>query len=262
MPKIKVNDISLYYEEYGHGEPILLIAGFAGDHMAWSGIVAKLSQYNKVIVFDNRGSGQSDIPAGPYSIQQLADDAYQLCLKLGISSANIVGNSMGGFIAQTLAYTYPSFVKSLVISNSAMKANPCFNVYLLAYLELRKASAPMKSLFKGSLSWVYSAKFLSIPNRVDELVEISVGYPYAFTIEGYEAQLVALNEFDSTLWADKIKAPTLVVGSEQDLIFNPERVKLLANTIPKAKYYEFKGLGHLPFIEEPDQFVGLLKDFF
>nr|WP_258956523.1 alpha/beta fold hydrolase [Legionella sainthelensi] len=68
MPRIKVNDISMYYERHGQGEPIVFIAGFSADHLAWAAIVEYLKEKYQVILFDNRGIGQTDIPEGLYSI--------------------------------------------------------------------------------------------------------------------------------------------------------------------------------------------------
>ena len=169
---------------------------------------------------------------------------------------------MGGYIVQTIAYTYPDFVKNLVISNSVMKTNLCFNLYAEAQLELRKASAPLRSILKASLACVYSANYLAHLGRVDELIELGINYPHAFTLKGYEAQFAALTAFDSRVWASKINARTLVIGSDEDLIFREASFKLLAKTIPNAVYHGFKGVGHIPFIEQPDEFVAVLEDFF
>ena len=111
MPKIQVNDISMYYETHGQGEPLVLISGFSADHSVWSRVVDALKANYQVIVFDNRGAGQTDVPLGPYSIEQMAADVDGLCQQLGIQRAHFVGSSMGGFILQTLDFRYPKRVK-------------------------------------------------------------------------------------------------------------------------------------------------------
>ena len=75
--------------------PLVLIAGFSADHNAWCDVVDYLSQHYRVIIFDNRGASQSEVPPGPYSIEQLANDTVNLCLSLGIKQAHFIGNSMG-----------------------------------------------------------------------------------------------------------------------------------------------------------------------
>ncbi len=259
MPKIKVNDINIYYEKFGQGEPLLMISGFSADHAAWLPVIDGLSSRFEVIVFDNRGAGQTDVPDGPYNIKQMADDAKQLCHALGIDSAHVVGNSMGGYIAQTLAHQHPEFVRKLIICNSVMKTNRAFGLYAEAQYELRKANAPMRAIAKAAFSWCYSPKFLSEPGRVDEMLDLAMNYPHQFTNKGYQAQSAALTEFDSTEWVGEISMPTLVIAGDHDLIFQPKDMQQLANTIANAQYHEFQDVGHLPFIEQPKEFVDLLK---
>jgi pimeloyl-ACP methyl ester carboxylesterase len=103
MPRIRVNDISIYYEVYGSGEPILLIMGLGGSILGWQSQIPTLSQHLQGIALDNRGSGRSDMPRADYSIGLFADDAAGLLSALGCESAHIFGVSMGGMIAQELA---------------------------------------------------------------------------------------------------------------------------------------------------------------
>jgi len=85
MPKIKANNINLYYEIHGQGQPVVFVAGFSGDHTAWQNLIADYAKNYQVVVFDNRGIGQSDCPDYPYTIEMMADDAIGLvkALQLG-----------------------------------------------------------------------------------------------------------------------------------------------------------------------------------
>src|SRR5581483_8222416 len=101
MPRIKANDIELYHEIHGTGEPLLLVMGFGASSAAWRPeLVESLARSFQVITFDNRGTGQSDKPDELYSLAMMADDAAGLLDALGISSAHVFGVSMGGMIAQ------------------------------------------------------------------------------------------------------------------------------------------------------------------
>lgn len=261
MPKIKVNDISMYYEVHGKGEPLVFVPGFGADHTTWSHITAKLSEHFQVILLDNRGSGQSDIPQAGYSIELMANDVAQLCQKLNLEKATFVGSSMGGFIAQSIAHQYPMLVKSLVISNSAMSSASCFRFYVAAQYELLKSGAPIESLIRACQSWMYSFNFLNQEGKISELLQLALSSPFPFTVIGYEGQQWALNSFDSTTWVKKITAKTLVIGAEQDIIFSPAMTASLAEAIPSAQYHCFKNCGHLPHIEIPHEFVSVLMDF-
>lgn len=261
MPKIKINDINLYYETYGAGEPLIFIAGFSADHQAWYSIVEKFAADYQVILFDNRGVGQTDIPAGPYSISQMAKDVAVFCETLKIKKANFVGNSMGGYIVQTLAAHYPKLVKKIVISNSAMITDSPFHIYVEAQLEFLKANAPIEQIIKASCAWAFSFQFLMQPGKLAELIQLTMSNPYPFTITGYEGQYAALDNFNSSDWAHQIQAPTLILTSDQDLIL-PARLSIdLAAQIPNSEIYLFENCGHLPHMEYPEKYAEILQNF-
>ncbi|MBI2785379.1 MAG: alpha/beta fold hydrolase [Legionella longbeachae] len=261
MPHLKVNDISMYYEIHGQGEPLVFIAGFSSDSTVWCELIDHLKDKFQLIFFDNRGAGQTDIPDGPYSIDQMANDVAALCSALGIHQAHFVGNSMGGFILQTLAFHYPKLVKSAIIGNSAASIHTSFHIYLAAQLELIKANTPFKSLIKASCAWAFSYQFLAQPGKLEQLIQIGLDNPYPFTVKGYEGQYAALEQFNSTSWLQKIQMPVMVLGSEEDLILIEKASKFLADHIPGAHYYCFMECGHLPQLEYPEQFAKLVEEF-
>jgi 3-oxoadipate enol-lactonase len=261
MPITKINDINMYYEVYGQGFPIVCIAGLNADHMAWLPLIESLAQKYKVILLDNRGVGQSDVPPGPYSIQQMSNDVYGLCQYLGIEQALVMGSSMGGFITQQLMRQYPHFVRAAILVNSTQKSCASFNLFFEGQLELAKAKAPVASCCKLVLSILYSSDFLSIPGKVEELIELRLNYPYAATVESMQAQFAAVKNFDSSTWVHEINTPTLVIGSDQDLIFYEPLIKALASAIPRAQYHSFPRAGHLPHHEVPQEFMRVIDRF-
>lgn len=261
MPKIKVNDISMYYEMHGHGEPVVFIGGLSADHLGWAGILDKFAHDYQVILFDNRGAGQTDAPAGPYTISQMTQDTAALCAALHIQHAHFIGNSMGGYIVQTLAHQYPSLIKSLVISNSATQTKTPFHYFMQAYLGLMKANAPRELLLQTMCCWGFSYHFLSKPGMLAHLIDWGKNNPNPITMLGYEGQYAAADTFDSSAWVDKISAPTLVIASDQDLVLPQEVSKELADRIHGAQFYCFQQCGHLPHIEQPDEYARVVKGF-
>jgi 3-oxoadipate enol-lactonase len=116
MPKIRVGENELHYERAGSGEPLLMIQGMSGTHVAWGEpFLAPLREAFDVIAFDNRGIGLSAPIDGPFTIVDMAEDAAGLMDELGIESAHVVGISMGGMIAQDLALAHPDRLRSLTL---------------------------------------------------------------------------------------------------------------------------------------------------
>jgi pimeloyl-ACP methyl ester carboxylesterase len=119
MPTVHVNGVKLYYETYGQGEALLLIAGIGYGTWLWAKQIPELSKYFSVIAFDNRGVGRSDKPDIEYTISLLASDAYELLRALNVERAHILGISLGGFIAQQLALDHPEIVNKLILCSTS-----------------------------------------------------------------------------------------------------------------------------------------------
>ncbi|MEM3703331.1 MAG: alpha/beta hydrolase, partial [Candidatus Bathyarchaeia archaeon] len=119
MPKIKVNDVNLYYEIRGQGFPFVMITGLGGNIDYWDiRLLDELSKRFKLVLFDNRGSGRSDVSDRQYTIKLLAEDTVGLMNALGIPKAHIFGLSMGGMIAQELALNFPEKVEKLILCST------------------------------------------------------------------------------------------------------------------------------------------------
>jgi len=107
MPKIRCNDVELYYEIKGKGPPLLLINGLGSDMRLWGPLTDQLESSFTVIAFDNRGMGKSERPEGPYTISQMVEDTYALIGELSKERVHVLGFSMGGCIAMQLALENP-----------------------------------------------------------------------------------------------------------------------------------------------------------
>ncbi len=121
MPTIKVRDINVYYEIHGVGEPLVLIQGLGfeisiiTEGMGKSTYQDKFAQKYKVIAFDNRGAGRTDMPDVPYSVEMMAEDTIGLMDALGIERAHLLASSMGACIALMIAAKHPERIKGLIL---------------------------------------------------------------------------------------------------------------------------------------------------
>src|SRR5215212_7863258 len=116
MPHTIREGIHLWWEEDGAGDPLLLIMGLGATLEWWARLRPSLTARCRTILFDNRGVGRSDVPAGPYSIPAMADDAAAVLDAAGVGSAHVFGLSMGGYIAQELILRHPGRVRSLILA--------------------------------------------------------------------------------------------------------------------------------------------------
>ena len=118
MPSAKIGDIQLYYEEYGQGQPLIMVLGLGQDIATWGFQIAELSRHARVIVFDNRDSGKSSRCSDNYTTESMAQDILSLMDHLGIENAHLLGTSMGGMIAQHAALMAPDRLNSLILAGT------------------------------------------------------------------------------------------------------------------------------------------------
>jgi pimeloyl-ACP methyl ester carboxylesterase len=264
MPKIKVNDVNLYYETYGKGKPLIFVSGFCGDHSMWQIITDAYVKNNfQVILFDNRGVGRSDCPNYPYSIEIMTKDVIALCDALNIKSANFIGNSMGGRIVQQIVYQYPDYVTAAVISNSYNKISMRTALYIKMQLEFfSNGMINSKASIASNLGFLYSDKFLRQPGALEKFTQLVAENPYPMSEIGFRCQLEALiNDIDTSDFIKQIKKPCLVLGGDDDGITPQWQAAYLAQAIPNAEYYCFADSGHIPHVEHPELYNKIVLKF-
>ncbi|MDO8955077.1 MAG: alpha/beta fold hydrolase [Gammaproteobacteria bacterium] len=261
MPKIKVNGVNLSYERAGQGEPLIFVTGFNADRHIWDGIFKDYTRLYDAIAVDNRGCGESDIPDSPYTIEMMADDIIGLCDALGLQACHFIGISMGSAITMMIAHKYPHRCKSIVLTNGFRKIDIRFALFAEAQLALRQLKVSSEVLVGSVLGWCFSSDFLNQPGMVDYLFEAAKTNPAATSEIGYRNHLSALLSFDSRAWIHEITVPTLVIGSDQDMIVPEAEMQAMANLIPGAQYHCFKGVGHCPHIERPKEYNEVVQKF-
>src|SRR5215510_1293698 len=122
MPVAKVGDVNINYTVQGEGDWLVLVGGYAsGNWQAWGQQLAGFAKHFKVLAFDNRGIGESDVPDYPYTTRMMALDTLGLMDHLGIAKAHFFGKSLGGNIAQRVALERPSCVRSIVMTSTSAK---------------------------------------------------------------------------------------------------------------------------------------------
>lgn len=264
MPFVIVPDgTHLYYEELGAGEPLLLISGQGLNHTFWNGIRDDFAHRYRVIVYDHRGTGQSDKPGlPPYSTRGFAQDAVWLLDSLEIARAHVYGHSMGGMIGQWLGITYANRVGTLVLGattpgnllgaitpNAHGIPRPAEIVELLA-----SPPADRQEAFTKIGSLYFSPAWMTAHlDAIKGLFQLT-------TIPEDAARLhyLATQEHDAWELLPTISAPTLVLHGSEDHVVPTANAALLAERIPSAELSFIKDGRHnytLEFREEASRVV-------
>ncbi len=262
MPQMKVDDINMYYEVHGQGEPLVLVSGFASHRYYWLPFIPELSKHFQVVLFENRGAGESDAPEGSYSIEQMAQDAANLLEALKIENAYVLGQSMGGAIVQQLCLDHPHLVRKAILSCTAAKFSKAFLLNIDIQLALDDGGADKRMMLKSRLPWICSSTFLSKKENVDAFLDLMLRDPLPQTRPGCLGQLAALHAFDASDRLHEIKQPLLVIAGDEDLIVPLPYLERLAENIPNAKLHVFKGEGHAAIRERVSETVELILSFF
>jgi 3-oxoadipate enol-lactonase len=253
MPTVKANDINIYYEIHGDGEPLLMIQGYSFYSGHWMTLVPEVSKEYRAIIFDNRGTGRTDKPEPPYTMKMMAADAKGLLDAIGVDRANVFGVSMGGMIAQEFALTYPDKVLNLVIgcSNCGGKKSVIPTPEALAFLfspDMAKFSVEERA--RQTAPWIWTKDFIdSHPQAVEALVAITAKYPTP--TQGYAGHGSAIAGHDTCDRLPQIKVPTLVIAGDSDRLIPNENSKIIASRIPGAELVIVENAGH-GFTQSPD----------
>jgi pimeloyl-ACP methyl ester carboxylesterase len=261
MPKVKLNDISLYYEVYGGGVPLLLIGGLGSDSSSWLGVVNEFSSYFQTIIFDNRGCGRSDIAYGECTIRKMAEDVIKLLDFLKIKQAHILGHSMGGYIAQELAINYPDRINKLILESTAPVSSQRNNALFEDIYSQLKREGHSESWFKRWAVWLFSPKLIADSSFIDVFFKTSVEYPYLQKADGLKGQIEAIASFDARDRIGTIKAKTLILEGKDDILIIPEEAKILAKNIPESIFQLLDGVAHCIHIENPKLFTDIVLEF-
>lgn len=260
MAIININDVDIYYELHGQGKPLVLIAGYCCDHTFWSDMLDELAREFQVLIFDNRGIGQTKDNGIAFTLETNADDIIAFLEQLGFEHPHILGQSMGGAIAQIIAKKHPEKMDKLIILNSVAKFGTRANRAMESLLNLRKENIPLDLLIDAGMTWVFSSEYLEEPQNVSTFKESLKNNPYPQSLQDQERQFRTIPTFDSREWLYEIKAATLVIAAEEDILTLPTESRQLAKGIPNARFITVPG-GHASPLEQPSKVNEVILEF-
>ncbi|AZG46995.1 alpha/beta fold hydrolase [Gordonia insulae] len=243
----------------GAGERVLvLLHGLGGDVDFWSEVMSPFGEHLRVIAIDLRGSGGTSATPGGHDIDDLADDVCAVLDAEGVSRASIVGFSMGGLVAQSLAARHPGRLDRLVLASTYLTIGARARLFLDGIETLVRDGATDRRIFELVGPWLFSSEYLSEPRNLAALefpdgVEEQAG-------EAWLYQYAANRAFDGRS-LETITAPTLVLGGADDALVPTADMRDLADAIPGARLVVLPDAGHLVNVEAPDTLVREILDF-
>ena len=260
--RVPVPGGDLYVEEHGEGDPLLLIQGLGQVMWAWRYQLPILSRRWRTIVFDTRGTGRSTATATGRTVRDLADDAVAVLRATGAERSSVVGFSMGGYVALTLALDRPELVRRLVlVGTGAGGPDRVPRPRHVADAFVEAFGVPHEEFGRRTMPYTFAPRWTETnPERFEEILAARLEHPTPYeTIEAHVRACYAF--YDTGIDVERITSPTLVVHGAEDLIVPVENGRRLAQRLPNARYVELDGRGHNLMLEDPPTFVRLVLDF-
>lgn len=263
MPTARNGDVELHYETHGEGEPLLLIQGLGYGVWGWFRQVPDLSRDFRVVVFDNRGVGSSTKVTDPYTVDDMADDAVAVLDAAGVDATSVLGVSLGGLIAQSLAIRRPERVRKLVLlatHHGGPDAIPVPEQTVRILTDPGEGLTPEERIRRNMPPAFRPGWVEEHPDTFDEIVgrRLEAGIP---PWEAYVAQVQAAMSGALAGRLGEIRVPTLVLAGEGDRVVPSGNAKLLADGIPDTGLELHPRGGHLVMMEDPDWLNGRVRGF-
>ena len=260
MKRVRVNDVELAYRDEGAGRPLVLVHGFPLDHSMWDAQIAALAKRRRVIAPDLRGFGGSGVSYGPVAMRQFAADLAGLLDALAIREPIVLcGLSMGGYVAFAFWEAYPARVAGLILCDTRAAADAP------AAAEGRRQTA-QRVLSEGPqfLVETMTPKLFAAATLGDrrELVAAQQQVMLKTDPRGIAAASLGMAERpDMTARLPEIACPALVVVGAEDAISPPAEMRELARAMPRARFMEIAGAGHMSPLEQPEAVNRAIEQF-
>lgn len=267
MSQLQRDDVSLYYEVHGPAEtgeghrPLVLVAGLASDSQSWRPVLDTLSRNRPVIVFDNRGCGRTRPHDVSNSMALLADDCLGLAEHLGLHQFDLLGHSMGGFIALECARRAPQRVAHLVVCNSGASQSARNQQLFSDWADELDAGQAEERWYRNFFYWLFTPAFFEDTDAVRQLLELAIGYPHRPTAAGFRAQVEAMRGFSAGEWLRGLHMRTLIVASADDQLYPPGDNGAGLAALPNAQVALIQGQAHSLPLESPARFCAAVLEF-
>lgn len=257
MPQFQRLGASIHYEVLGDGPPLLLIAGIASDGASWGPLIPLLQNAFRLILIDNRGSGQSRVE-GEIEIRDMVDDCAALLEHLGPGPVEVVGHSLGGMLGLMLAASYPQKVRRLVTMTTG-RIPPSKRALFHDMSRLYFAIAP-EDWFRLLYQWLFSDAFFADEANVASAAAGSAGYRFRQSPGDFARQVAAVDRI-GRVDLSVVACPVLALAAELDLLSPPWAVEALHKAMPAVTHKLIGGVAHSIHWEAPEPVAREIIEF-
>ena len=241
---------------------ILFIAGYTGTLETWKNCCNELNMIRKmpILLVDNIGSGKSEQPPGPYSIEFMANKVIEVIHKLELVELNIVGHSLGGAIAQFIAIYRPDLVSRLILVSSFSKLDSKCRYFLTGRFELLKNNVSKDLIALNSISSLFSNQYLDDKTKVDFSIGRTINNPQ--NIDGMYGQLTACLSHDTNDLLHNIKSQTTIISGDEDILVSPEHSNILHSKIANSDLLIVSNAAHMIQLDTPAELAKIIYNQF
>ncbi|MGH7827959.1 MAG: alpha/beta fold hydrolase [Candidatus Binatia bacterium] len=265
MPTLQLGNVEIYYEVRGEGPPMVFLSETACDSEVWKLYqVPEFSGDHRVIVHDYRGTGRSGKPSVDYTTRMFCDDLVALMDHLGADDAIVVGHSMGGRVAQTLALEYPKKVKKLILASTGASYPKTKGLPLKICKEMIEWGY-QRYVRDHSILVGFTDEFANqYPDRVEKYLQVRMSN--LCPVEFYLRHLIARQSHDTSDRLKDIRVPALILVGEDDRNMTSEinhrmSTDILAESIPNARRVVLKNERHSYFFANPAEAHKVIRAF-
>jgi 3-oxoadipate enol-lactonase len=262
MPHIRVNGVNLYYEDSGGtGEPIVFSHGLLWSGKMFCAQVAALKDRYRVITYDHRGQGQSEVAPDGYDMETLYQDCLALIDALKIAPCHFAGLSMGGFMGLRIAARRPDLLRSLILIETTSDPEPTENLGRYRLLNLIARWIGFGPVTNPVMKIMFGQKFLNDPARTVEREEMKQWLHANNRVGVTRAVMGVITRQGVYDEIDKITVPTLIMVGDQDVATVPAKSERMHVKIKGSKLVIVPGGGHSSTVEEPAFINQTISDF-
>jgi len=262
MPKINVNGVNIHYEESGQGEETIVFShGLLWSNRMFDNQVTVLKDKYRVIAYDHRGQGQSEVAESGYDMDTLTDDAIALIETLKLGKVHFVGLSMGGFVAMRIAARRPDLIKTMILIETSADPEPQENVLKYKLLSLVARWFGLALVAKSVMPIMFGQTWLNDSARADEhqywKTQLLNNHRTGITraVKGVVNRNGVVDELSN------IQMPTLILVGDEDVATVPAKAETIHAAIPQSKLVYIPQAGHTSSVENPNAVNQAIGDF-